>query len=157
MDGEKGYLSGGNPQKLKTPKAELARMQAVHLGVILFNLQFLAVAFMLAGVFSFIVVVLFYFFMIIVTLGSLGIIYLLYPSFGSWWAGGEVLQDIAVRLAGGWVYAVPIALALSVSSIILLSFDSEQRHVGRIVVCVIVALLTVAFLIFKWLNAGGAA
>lgn len=147
----------GGVTPYKTPKSVLARMQAAHFGKILFNLQFLAVAVMAASALSVLATVMFYLFMIIVTIGSIGLIYVLYPPFASWWAGGEKLQEIMEVLAGSWQYAVPVALALSLSSIVLLCFDKEQKQVGRIVVSALVALFSVVFLIFKWINEGGAA
>lgn len=141
----------------KTPKGILARMQAVHFGKILFNLQFLAVAAMAASALSVFATVVFYLFMVIMTIGSVGLIYVLYPPFAGWWAGGEKLQEIMEVLAVSWQYAVPVALALSLGSIVLLCFDRDERHAGRIVVSALVALFSIVFLIVKWINAGGVA
>ena len=142
-------------QSARTPKNILLRMQIARFGKITFNLQFLAVAFMAASVLSFLSVAVFYLFMLIITIATLGLIYVAYPSLMDLWSGGETLEAIFNTLAAGWTYAVPAAIALSVASIICLCFDYREKHVARISVSAVIAALSVIVLIIKLV--GGAA
>ncbi len=142
-------------QAATTPKNILARMQVAHLGKITFNLQFLAVAVMAASVLSFLAMAVFYLLLLAVTLVTLGLIYAAYPSLKDLWSGGAVLESIFNTLAASWPYAVPAALALSVASIIFLCFDYRQKHVARITISAVIAVISVIVLVIKLV--GGAA
>lgn len=133
----------------KTPRGVLAKMQATHFGKILFNLQFVAVAIMLASVLSFLIVALYYFFLLAVTLLTLGGIYAIYPEFASWWSGGETLNNIAVTLSSGWTYIVPIAIAVSAISVVMLSLDRTNKQTARIVISSVICALSVIILLVK--------
>lgn len=133
----------------KTPRSVLIRMQATHLGKILFNLQFVAVAVMLASVLSFLIVALYYFFLLAVTLLTLGGIYAIYPEFATLWSGGETLNNISVNLASGWQYIVPIVIAVSAVSVVLLSLDKTVKQTARISISSVICGLSVIVLIIK--------
>lgn len=140
-------------RNFQTPRGILLKMQATHLGKILFNLQFVAVAVMLASVLSFLFTAVYYVFLIAVTLLTLGAIYAIYPEFASWWAGGETLGNISVKLAASWQYAVPIVIALSAVSIALLCVDRTRKQTARIVISAVILALAVIILVIK-LSAG---
>ena len=143
-----------NQEKYKTPSKVLARMQVVHLGKILFNLQFLALAVMAASVLSFILPAIYYLMLICVALLTFCTLFA-NPTFASMWAGGETLTRVAEVMTQSWTYTVPISLALAVLSIGLLCFDKNQKHPARIAVSVIIALIAVVILVLKLINGGG--
>lgn len=136
-----------------TSKKLLFKMQVVHFGKILFNLQMLPFAIMVTSIASFIVPVVYYIMLIAISLFTFFSIYAVYPEFSSWWSGGEVLAKVAEQLAQSWKYTVPIVLALSLLSIVCLSIDANKKHTTRIVVSVIVAVLSIAILALKFINA----
>lgn len=137
-----------------TPKNILVRMQVARFGKIAFNLQFLAVAVMAASVLSFLAMAVFYILLLAVTVVTLGLIFAAYPSFANLWSGGEVLGDIFNLLAPSWAYAVPVALALSATSIICLCFDYREKHVARISVSAVIAVISLIVLIIKLVGGG---
>ena len=143
-----------NQINLKTPKGTLARMQVVRLGKITFNLQFIAFAIMLASVLSFILPAIYYLLLICVTLLTLFTIFVWYPEISSWWSGGEKLGKVALALSKSWKYTIPILLTLAILSIVLLCFDKNQKHIARIVISSIVAVLSLVVLILRLINGG---
>lgn len=143
-----------NQKVYKTPSKTLARMQVVHLGKILFNLQFVAVAVMLASVLSFLMPAIYFLVLILITLLTLGMAFA-NPAFSSYWTGGEYLTHIAEVFAQSWQYTVPIVAVLAVLSIVCLCFDKTQKHTARITVSAIMCVLAVVVLVAKLINNGG--
>lgn len=141
-------------EPFKTPNKVLARMQVVHFGKIMFNLQFLVLAVMLASVLSFIMPAIYYLMLVCIMLLSLFIVFAI-PGYKSWWTGGETLTKVADALSQSWKYTVPIILVLSVTSIVCLCLDKNEKHTARIVVSVIVAVVAAVVLILKLINGGG--
>lgn len=142
-----------NQKTYKTPKKTLARMQVVHFGKIVFNLQFIAVAIMAASVLSFIMPGIYYLMLVCIAFLSLGSL-LLNPTFLNMWSGGETLTQIAEVLTHSWKYTVPIVGVLAIVSIVCLCFDKNQKHVARIVVSAIICVLALVVLFFKLINMG---
>ncbi len=142
-----------NQKTFKTPKNILARMQVVHLGEILFNLQFIAVAIMVASVISFIVPALYYVLLFCIAFLSLGAL-IANSTFRSMWAGGETLTKITSVLTQSWQYTIPIVAILAIASIVCLCFDRNKKHIARIVISSIICVLALIILIFKLINTG---
>lgn len=141
-------------QTYKTPKNILVKMQVVHFGKILFNLQFLAFAIILASVLTFIFPAIYYLMLICIAVFSLFTLFA-NPTFMSYWSGGDKLLQVADIFTHSWKYTIPIILALAITSIICLSFDRKQKHTTRIIVSVIIAVLASFILILKLINGGG--
>lgn len=139
----------------KTPKKILARVQVVHFGKILFNLEFIVLAIMLASVLSFIIPALYYIILVCIAFFSLFTL-LLNPTFLAMWNGGESLARIAEVMAQSWKYTVPILLALCVASIVCLCLDKNKKHIARIVFSAIFAVAAIVVLVLKLINGGGA-
>lgn len=144
-----------NQKTFKTPSKTLARMQVVHFGKILFNMQFIAVAIMAASVLSFIMPAIYYLLLIFIALLTLFTLFA-NPTFMSFWSGGETLTKIAEVLTQSWKYTVPIVAALAIASIICLCFDKNKKHPARIAVSAVMCILAVIVLIAKLINKGGA-
>lgn len=143
-----------NVKTLSTPKDTLIRMQVVHLGKILFNLQFVVVAIMLASILTFIFPAIYYLMLICAAFLSLFILFA-NPTFMSMWSGGDNLLKVADILAQSWRYTVPTVFALSIAAIVCLSFDKNHKHPARIIVSVIVCGLAGVTLLAKLINKGG--
>lgn len=144
-----------NQETFKPPRSYLARMQVVHLGKILFNLQFLAVAVMVLSVLSYVFTVSYYLILIMAAFLTLFTLFAS-PAFRALWAGGETLNAFAEALAESWKFTVPIVAALSVAAIVCLCADKGERHIARIVVSAAICAIAVVILIFKLTSAGGA-
>lgn len=141
------------PKNFQTPKPMLARMQVAHLGKITFNLQFLALAIMLASIVTFILPAIYYLMLICIAMLTLFIAFA-NPAYTKLWSGGEHLLTVADFLTKSWKYTIPILLALSVTTIICLIFDKNQKHVARITFSAIFALCSLIYLIAKLINTG---
>ncbi len=144
-----------NQKTFKTPSKTLARMQVVHFGKILFNLQFIALAIMAASAISFVMPALYYVVLVAIAFLSLGSL-LVNETFRSMWAGGETLTKIAAALSHSWKYTVPIVALLAITSIVCLCFDKHEKHIARIVISVVVCVLALIVLILKLINTGAA-
>lgn len=143
-------------ENIKTPDDLLVRMQVVHFGKILFNLQFIALAVMLVSVVSIIFVPFYYLMLLMVSLITLFTIYVMYPEFASWWTAGETITQNAVWLSQSWKYTVPILAALAVASIVCLCFDKNNKHIARIVISAMLLVVAVVVLIIKLIADTGA-
>ncbi len=140
-------------QIYKTPSKTLATMQVVHLGKILFNLQFIVLALMLASVISFILPALYYIVLFCIAFISLGSL-LIDETFRSMWAGGDTLTKIAEVLTHSWKYTVPIVAILAIASIVCLMLDKNKKHVAKIVTSVIICVIALVILVLKLINTG---
>lgn len=143
-----------NQITFKPSNKTLAKMQVVHLGKILFNLQFLALAVMTASVLSFLLPAIYYLILIAISLLTVFTIYVTNPNFASYWSGGEKLTRLAEIMAQSWKYTVPIVLVLAALSITCLIFDKSQKHTAKIIVSVVIAVLAAIVLILKIINGG---
>lgn len=137
----------------KTPKKILAQMQLARLGKIAFVWQFIAVAVMLVSVITFLAAAMYYLVLIVIILGSAFLI-LLSSDFQNWLNAGDGIMQFSVSLANWWKYAAPVALALSVLSIVCLCADRHRKHLARIILSALVALFAVIYYIVKLIYTG---
>lgn len=142
-----------NQKILKTQGKTLARIQVVHFGKILFNLQFIALVVMVASVLSFIMPGIYYLLLICTAFLTLFTLFA-NPTFISLWSGGETLTKIASVLTQSWKYTVPIVAVLAATSIACLCFDKNKKHTARIVISAIICVLALVVLILKLINKG---
>lgn len=140
---------------IKTPGDVLLRIQIVHLGKILFNLQFIFVIVMFASILTFILPAIYYLVLAMIALVTLFILFA-DPTFRSLWAGGEVLTEIAAYLANSWKYTIPLVAVFSISSIICLCFDKNKKQLPRIVISSILFIIAMIILVLKYINTRGA-
>ena len=141
-----------NQKAFKRTIKTLARMQVVHFGKILFNLQFIALAVMAASVLSFLIPVIYYLLLLCIALLTLFTVFI-NPTFLSLWSGGEALTKIAETLAQSWKYTVPIVTVLAIASLICLCFDKNKKHPARIAVSAVICIFALAVLFLKLANA----
>lgn len=127
----------------------LSRMQVVHLGKILFNLEFLVLIIMLSSVISILIPVVFYLFMLLISLVTFFSIYIIYPEFASWWGSGTVMLNISEMLNQSWKYTVPILIVISILAIICLSNDKSKSNKGKIICSIIMASIALLIFIFR--------
>lgn len=137
----------------KTPIKTLARLQVVHLGKILFNMQFIAVAIMIASIVSFLIPAIYYIVLFCILFLSLFTL-LSNESFMSLWSGGETLTKIAEALTHSWKYTIPLVAALSIASIVCLCFDKNKKQIARIVISSVTCTLALIMLFLQLANSG---
>ena len=137
----------------KTPKKILAEMQVVRLGKIAFVWQFIAVAVMLVSVITLLAAAMYYMLMLVAILGTAFLI-LLSPEFQAWLGAGDGILQFSMSLSSWWKYAAPVALALSVLSIVCLCADRHQKHLVRIILSAVVAVFVIIYIIIKLINTG---
>lgn len=142
-----------NQKSYRTPSGTLARMQVVHFGKIMFNMQFIPVVIMAASILSFILPAIYYILLICALFLSLFTL-LANETFMASWAGGETLVRVMEALYYSWTYTVPIVAVMSIASIVCLSFDKREKHIGRIVTSAIIFVLALVLLFFKLVNSG---
>ncbi len=145
-----------NNKTFRPPGKVLAKMQVVHFGKILFNLQFIVLAIMMASVVTFIMPAIYYLVLVFFALFSFFSL-LVNPTFRALWAGGETITKVAAALTHSWKYTVPIVAVLAIASIVCLCFDKKEKHVARIVVSAIICVLALIVLVFKLINSGASA
>lgn len=138
----------------KTPKDTLLKMQVIHLGKITFNLQFILLAIMLAGVLTFIMPAIYYLMLICVAFLSLFTLFA-NPNFKALWSGGETLTKVAEFFVQSWKFTVPIAMVLSIITIVCLLFDKSKKHTAKIAISVIIVVIAAVILVAKFINGGG--
>lgn len=142
-----------NQTTFKPSNKTLTRMQVVHLGKILFNMQFIALAIMAASVLSFIIPAVYYLALICILLLSLFTL-LANPSFMAFFQGGEALTQVTSVLMQSWSYTVPIVAACSIASIVCLCFDKNKKHPARITISAVLCALALIVLLLKLINTG---
>lgn len=141
-----------NNKSIKTPTDIVLRMQIVHLGKILFNLQFIFVTIMVASILTFILPAIYYLILFIVAAITLFSLFA-NSTFRSLWSNGEVLTQVANYLSGSWKYTIPLVLIFSIMSIACLCFDKNKKHTARILLSGILFVVSIIILILKLVNA----
>lgn len=142
-----------NRRTFKTPLKTLARMQVVHFGKILFGMQFIALAVMVASIVSAILPAIYYLLLICIALLTLFALFA-DPTFKAMWAGGETLTKIATVLMQSWKYTLTIVAVLSIASIVCLSFDKSKKQIARIVISSVILAIEIFILLAKLANSG---
>lgn len=137
----------------KTPSNILIKMQIIHLGKILFNLQFIFIVIMAASVLTFIMPALYYLILFMVAAVTLFSLFA-DPTFRSLWSDGEFLTQVATYLAGSWKYTVPLVAIFSISSIVCLCFDQNKNHIARIILSGLFFVIAIIILFLKLVNTG---
>lgn len=135
-------------QNFKTPSITLFRMQMVHFGKILFNLQFIAPLFVLSNIITAAMYVIYYLILFAITMFTLFTVFIWYPEFGNWWQADYLNQFFQI-LSGAGKYVLPISICASILSTVCLCFDKNEKHIKRIVInsLVLVVLIIASIMI----------
>ena len=137
-------------EHIPTPTSELLMMHSGRLGRILSNLSLLGLVLLLAPLVSICVLAVYYLFLIIVPIITLGMIFL-DPVSATWysnlWAGGETIQNFAAFLGQIWPIIGGVALGLAVLSLLFLVLDKRNLAKGRIAYSIVVCVLIILFII----------
>lgn len=139
----------------KPTKNQSARIQLAHFGKILFGLQFIPLAIILAGLLSAVVMVFLYLIVLLVLLATLFLILIAAPDFISSLQSGEVIGEITQGIMSITPYTASITLTLSVLSIVFLCCDFRKKDIPRIVVSSVVSVLAIVALAIFYFTTGG--
>lgn len=138
-----------NQPMYRTDHQILFRMQVVHLGKILFNFQIVAFVILIASFFSLFLTAMFWLILFVIMLVTLFTIFINEDFRRLFANSSEIMDWVTSVFAQSWQYTVPTLAILSVATIICLSFDKNQKHLGRIVTSVIFGILAIGVLVIK--------
>lgn len=120
-----------------------------HLGIILSNLGIFTCVAGIVVFFSFLITPLYACLLILLTLATLGTIFLMIPNFSEWWALLPKLSEKIGSTIPASLWLLGLSMGLSTISLILIATDKERRTTARIVGCAVTfAISLIGFLIF---------
>ncbi len=135
------------------PPKEISRMYLCHFGVIFSNMSIVGLVVGVMALLSSILVALgTVISVMILAMGiimTLGAIFAIVPNYMSLFSkAAKILDWFPVsQFATASLYILPISIALSIASIVLLSFDKQKKHTGRIIFSGVVLAFLVVVLI----------
>ena len=142
------------------PPKELANIYLGHFGVIFSNIGLVGLIVGVMALLSSVLVaigsmiaVLFLVMGILVTLGA---IFAIVPDYLSLFGKATKILDWfpTEQLVTASFYIIPISMALSIASIVLLAFDKQKKHTGRIIFSSIVLGLLLVVLVALLISGG---
>ena len=134
-----------NPQN--TFKRELGCF-SLRLGKIFFNLSIFFLVLCICGILSLISTVVMIVFGIVVTLATLGTVFVIMPNFWSNLISGiNIAGNVSEFLMSNFYIFASIAVACSILSIIISALDKQNKHKGKIVIASIVLAVTIVSII----------
>ena len=134
-------------QKLFRPsKKELARMQVIEFGKILFNLQII-MTLIAASPLPFAMYPLYYAGLLLISILT-GFIIFAYPGFASLWNPSRLYMFLT-SLNNSWKITIPVVIGLALLSILCLSFDKNNKHLKRIITLIVIIVYVIIYLIFR--------
>lgn len=124
-----------------------------RLGKIFFNVAIVSLVLCILGLFTFGIAALLFLIGVVVTIYTVGFIFVIAPNFWSTiMAGTEFTAQIADFFTQYWYIFVAITIVLSVASIVLLALDRQRKHTVKIVFAsIIIAIaLFVMVVVLAW-------
>ena len=136
---------------MKNPS--LAKMEfnnfGIRLGKIFFNLAIFLLIFCICGTLSILSTAFLFLIGVVVTILSAGTIFIFAPNFwDSIFAGMNATANFFSFVIGNAYIFLPIVMALSIASIVILALDRQNKHTSRIVVASIVLVVALLMMIF---------
>lgn len=136
---------------MKNPS--LAKMEfnnfGIRLGKIFFNLAIFLLIFCICGTLSILSTAFLFLIGVVVTILSAGTIFIFAPNFwDSILAGMNATANFFSFVIGNAYIFLPIVMALSIASIVILALDRQNKHTSRIVVASIVLVVALLMMIF---------
>lgn len=139
-------LQAKQPQKIDYKSVMQTRMNVVHLGKVLANLAFFVLVYCLIVCFGSVVSTLISFFvafiivlcMFIATVGTLGMIYAISPSFGKGWSYASAIMDGNANIVDFFTilfrsipYVSACGILIAVGAILCLKLSKSGKHTTR--------------------------
>ena len=132
----------------KAPAGVMTSMTLNRLGVIVSNLSILATCLFPICFFTFLIPAFYYIMLFLMTIFTLGLVFLLIPNFGSWWTAGSGFFNNLINFSGDLLpVLIGISLGGAVLSIILLLFNKNDRQWGRITISIALCAIAIAILV----------
>lgn len=123
-----------------------------HTAKILGNLGFFTCIVGLLLFFSFLIPPLYFVLMLILTMGTAGMIFLIIPNFKDWWAYSSVLADNVEIFIPISKWILGASIMLSAVSLILMLINKDNRNSTRVTFCIITTIISTIALIVRLLN-----
>ena len=140
---------------MKLTDKELRQMNLSRFAKILANLSLVAILLALGGVIGYVMLGLLYVLIFALTVATFGLILLGGNPFGFANTAWEWITNVFSKTS---IYIAPIAMAIAILAIVLLSKDKQENHTGRIGVCVTTIIIAIIIIVVKIVQAlkGGA-
>lgn len=148
----KNKILSPQPQKIVPPVGIMTKIYCNHFGRILSNLTMTAaVAALLCFLSSLITVLVpaaYFLLLLIMTLFSLGTVFVTIPNFVSWWSFDiNIVTRVSVSMLHAIPYLCAIAMATAIASTVLLLVDKNNRSWGRVTFSIIFFVVSVAIVL----------
>ncbi len=129
---------------INSSSKEFARMRLVHLGKIISNLAIAGLTFCIVNAASQLFIAYFVVLGVMFMIATLGLVFAFVPNYWQIITSPlSLYENFFSKIVPYVPYVLGISIALSVVSIVLLSFDKYQKHTARIVFSAIVVLLSI--------------
>ena len=115
------------------PVGFMANQYCYHLGIILSNLSIIFLLLSVSGIASILLPVFFWCLLLIITIYTIGTIYLYYPRFASLWGWGVDMLNFGEKIMMLFPLFITLTFATAIASLVLLLINKNKRHYGRIV------------------------
>lgn len=129
------------------PVGYMANQYIYHLGIILSNLSIVFLILSATGILSFFMPILYWCLLIMITVYSIGTIFLFYPGFTSWWGVGLDMYTITKPIIDLFPLFIILTFASTIASLVLLLINKNRRNTTRIAFSCILLGLAVAVVI----------
>lgn len=141
--------------RIVPPAGVMKNMFVRHLGEILNNVSIFGCVLGILMYFSFFVSAFYFCFLLIITLATVGTIFLIIPNFSDWWAFLPKLSEMTTVITNISQWVLAISAGISLVALILLLLDKGNRNKTRIVWSIITLVISVLGFVVSFLNLVG--
>lgn len=141
--------------KQELPKGCMAKLFCTHTSTILNNLGILTCTLGLLLFFSFLIPPLYYVILILLTMATVGTIFMFIPKFSKWWGLASKLNENIGVITNISIWILGISAVSSAISLILMLINKERRSLNRIITCVVTLVIAIIGIIIRALNLFG--
>lgn len=144
-----------NKNFLQAPPGVMKNMFIRHLGEILNNVSIFACILGILMYFSFFVSAFYFCFLLIITLATVGIIFLIIPNFSEWWEFLPKLSEMTGVISSISQWVLMVSAVLSAIALVLLLLDKGNRSKARIVWSIIILVISVLGFVISYFSLVG--
>lgn len=144
-----------NKNFLQAPPGVMKNMFIRHLGEILNNVSIFGCILGIMMYFSFFVSAFYFCFLLIITLATVGTIFLIIPNFSEWWAFLPKLSEMTGVISNISQWVLMISAVLSAIALVLLLLDKGNRSKARIVWSIIILVLSILGFVISYFSLVG--
>lgn len=155
LDNSNAEMSN-NLDVIKNPPADVMRKTFFnHAGVILGNIGLFACVIGVMLFFSFMIPVLYLCLLLILTLGTAGVIFLIIPNFADWWNLFPKLSESVGSTIPASLYVLSMAIIFTALALTFTLLSKEYKRYGRVLQLIITLVISIIAFIIFYLNLAG--